>query len=122
MSDEELAQRAAEVATSWVSADTPLSQAQGWDLVGLQYAGSAQGEMHAWDRVGAWQQQLVQALRAADDSAEECGSIPAARSQAVAQMRDLLLTGIRSADQLNKTWIISTDPRAGLRAFISRSQ
>ncbi|EMF53012.1 hypothetical protein SBD_6088 [Streptomyces bottropensis ATCC 25435] len=37
-------------------------------------------------------------------------------------MRDMLLSGIRSAEQLNRTWINSIDPRAELRAFISRSQ
>ncbi|WP_327187172.1 hypothetical protein [Streptomyces sp. NBC_01334] len=122
MTDEELARQAAEVATDWVSADTPLSQDQGWHLVGLQYAGSAQGEMHTRDRVGAWRQQLVQALKAADGSAEGAGRIATARSEAVAQMRDMLLDGIRSAEQLNKTWISPTDPRAALRAFISRHQ
>lgn len=120
MTDEELAQQAAQVAAGWVSADTPLSQDQGWHLVGLQYAGSAQGEMHTWDGVRAWQQQLVQALKAADGSADSAGRIATARSEAVAQMRDKFLAGIRSAEQLNKTWISSTDPRAALRAFISR--
>lgn len=120
--DEELAQLAAEMATSWVSAGTPLSKNQGWDLVGLQYAGSAQGEMHAWRRVGAWEQHLVQVLAADDGSEEARGRVAVARSEAVSQMRDMLLSGIRSAEQLNRTWINSIDPRAELRAFISRSQ
>ncbi|MFD7934480.1 hypothetical protein ACFV4T_08070 [Streptomyces sp. NPDC059755] len=75
-------------------ADTPLSQDQGGHLV----------------------------VKAADGSAESAGRIATARSAAVAQLRDMFLAGIRSAEQLNRTWIASTDPRAALRAFISRFQ
>ncbi|MEU6091675.1 hypothetical protein ABZ865_33885 [Streptomyces sp. NPDC047085] len=121
-SDEELAQRAAEVATSWVSADISLSKEQEWDLVALQHAGSSQGEMHAFDRICAWQRQLVQRLAAAGDSAEGRDCAAEARSEAVSQMRDMFLSGIRSAEWLNKTRIHPVDPRAELRALISRSR
>ncbi|MDQ0964279.1 hypothetical protein QFZ66_008157 [Streptomyces sp. B4I13] len=118
--DEELARRVAELATSWVSADTPLSQDRRWDLVGLQNAGSAQGEMHAFDRLGAWQRQLVHVLASADDSEEGRARVRAARSEAVSQMRDMLLTGIRSAESLDNSLSTSTRRRAQLRSFIGR--
>ncbi|MEH0509625.1 hypothetical protein QA942_29325 [Streptomyces sp. B21-106] len=117
---EELAQRAAEMATGWVCADNPLSQDRRWELVGLQNPGSAQGEMHAFDRLGAWQRQLVRVLASADDSEEGRDRVRVARSEAVAQMRDLLLCGIPSAERLHSPWSTSTDPRAQLRSFIGR--
>ncbi|MEU6091679.1 hypothetical protein ABZ865_33905 [Streptomyces sp. NPDC047085] len=51
MTDEDLAQQAAELVTSW-AVDTPLSMDEGWALIGLQNMGSSQGEMHAFDRGG----------------------------------------------------------------------
>ncbi|MEV5879521.1 hypothetical protein AB0L75_35950 [Streptomyces sp. NPDC052101] len=122
MTDEELAQRAAEVAVSWVRADSPLSKNQGWELVGLQYPGSAQGEMYVWRRVWAWEQQLAQALADADDSEEGHGRVAAARSEAISQMRDMLLSGIRSGEQFNKFSFHPVDPRTRLHTFIGRSQ
>ncbi|MFI1507816.1 hypothetical protein [Streptomyces sp. NPDC020597] len=119
---EELARQAAELVTSRVSAGAPLSQDQQWELVGLQNTGSAQGEMHAFARLGAWQRQLAEALESADGSEEGRDRVRAARSEAVSQMRDMLLSGIPSAERLGRSKSPTTDPRAQLRSFIGRNR
>ncbi|MER7514627.1 hypothetical protein ABTX82_40920 [Streptomyces lavendulae] len=70
--DEELARRAAELVTAWVSTSTPLTESRGWTIIGLQHMGSAQGEMYAWGQLGTREQQLT-AVLAADDGSEESG-------------------------------------------------
>lgn len=122
MTDEELAQQAADMVTSWVSVENPMSVEEGWRVAGLQNTGSSQGEMRAFDRVGAWRQQLLQVLAAADDSEQGCTRVARARSEAVSQMREMFLSGIRSTEELNEIWTYPTDPRAELRAFISRGR
>ncbi|GGV20043.1 hypothetical protein GCM10010260_70120 [Streptomyces filipinensis] len=122
MTDEELAQRAAELATSWVSATSALSQTRGWALVGLQHSGSGHMEMYAWAALETWERQLAEALATAG-SDEGCERIARAKEQAVRQMRDLLLDGIRRAEQLygRREEPHRVDPRARLRDFISRN-
>ncbi|MGW0367274.1 hypothetical protein [Streptomyces sp. NPDC002990] len=127
--DEELAWRAAALATAWVCPGTPLSQRQGWDLVGLQHMGSAQGETYAWGRVLKWERRLAEALTCAevptvDDDAGGVMSrhrLAEARRVATSAMRDMLLAGIASGEQTNQIWRNGSgpDPREELRAFIA---
>ncbi|MFJ4316978.1 hypothetical protein ACIP46_17115 [Streptomyces lavendulae] len=69
--DEELARRAAELVTAWVSTSTPLTESRGWTIIGLQHMGSAQGEMYAWGQLGTRAQ--LTAVPAAEDGSEESG-------------------------------------------------
>ncbi|MDX2604196.1 hypothetical protein PV379_26635 [Streptomyces caniscabiei] len=127
VTDHELARRAAELAVGWVSAATSLSkdrQDQGWQLVALQHSGSGHMEMYAWEAVETWERRLAETLATADDSAEDCARIARAKEEAVSQMRDMLLSGIRTAEQLNahREEAHRVDPRADLRRFISRNE
>ncbi|MER6523413.1 hypothetical protein ACFWHQ_37605 [Streptomyces sp. NPDC060334] len=127
--DEELSWTAAALATAWVSPAAPLSKSRGWDLVGLQHMGSAQGEMYAWRRVLRWERQLVEALTAADVPSGDDGGEGAssrhraaeARGAATSAMRDMLLAGITDGEQTNQIWgnSMGRDPRDELRAFIA---
>ncbi|MER6391536.1 hypothetical protein ABT236_24110 [Streptomyces sp. NPDC001523] len=127
--DQELSWNAAVLATAWVSPATPMSENQGWDLVGLQHMGSAQGEMYAWNRVLRWQRQLVEALTTADAPSGDDGGrgtssrhrAAEARGAATSAMRDMLLAGITAGEQTNQIWGNGTgrDPRDDLRAFIA---
>ncbi|MEU6663646.1 hypothetical protein [Streptomyces sp. NPDC046821] len=125
MTDEELAEYAAEVVTGWVTVEHPLTMDEGRTLVYLQNMGSSQGEMYALDRVGGWQQDLLRELAAAadaDDPEEGRARMARARSAAVTQMREWLLSGIRYAEELNKKRAHPSDPRANLRAYIARGR
>lgn len=124
MTDEELAQRAAELATSWISATIPLSQTQGWQLVALQHAGSGHQEMRVWEVVETWARQLAAVLATADDSDEGRDRVARARSEAESRMRDMVLAGIRGAELFNseREEPRRVDPRARLREFISRNR
>ncbi|WP_405827199.1 MULTISPECIES: hypothetical protein [unclassified Streptomyces] len=118
--DAELAWKAAELATAWVSVSTPLTESQGWTLVGLQHMGSGQGEMYAWNKVGAWQRQLTEVLAADDGSEESRHRVTAAKRAAASAMRDMLLAGIPAGVQTNQTWSdgLGPDPREELRRFV----
>ncbi|MEE1763850.1 hypothetical protein [Streptomyces sp. SP18BB07] len=127
VTDPELAQRAAELAVGWVSAVTSLSkdrQDQGWQLVALQHSGSGHMEMYAWGAVETWERRLAETLATADDSAEGRARIARAKEDTVSQMHDMLLSGIRTAEQLNthREEAHQVDPRADLRRFISRNE
>ncbi|MFE7837940.1 hypothetical protein ACFU53_18410 [Streptomyces sp. NPDC057474] len=127
MTDDELAQRAAELAVGWVSAATSLSrdrQDRGWQLVALQHPGSGHTEMWAWEAVETWERRLSETLATADDSDEGRARIARAKGEAASQMRDMLLSGIRTAEHLNpqREEARRADPRADLRRFISRNE
>ncbi|MFD8020764.1 hypothetical protein ACFV6G_10095 [Streptomyces lavendulae] len=119
-SDEELAAMAAELVTSWVSASTPLTESQGWTIVGLQHMGSGQGEMYAWGKLGTWEQQLAAVLAAADGSEESRHRVREAKRAAISEMRDMLLAGIPSGERTNRIWRngLGPDPREQLRRFV----
>ncbi|ATZ29269.1 hypothetical protein ACFZBM_30460 [Streptomyces lavendulae] len=120
--DEELARRAAELVTAWVSTSTPLTESQGWTIIGLQHMGSAQGEMYAWGKLGTWEQQLT-AVLAADDGSEESGHrVREAKRAATSDMRDMLLAGIPSGERTNRIWRngLGPDPREELRRFVEK--
>ncbi|MFG2296067.1 hypothetical protein [Streptomyces sp. NPDC048603] len=118
---EELARQAAELATGWVSADAPLTESQGWALVGLQYAGSAQGEMYVWGRVGAWEKALAEVLATGDGTEESRRRIEEARERATGDMRDMLLRAIPKGDPADGgSWYGRLpDPGEALRRFIA---
>ncbi|MFG2235810.1 hypothetical protein ACGFNX_38415 [Streptomyces sp. NPDC048723] len=118
--DAELAWKAAELATAWVSVSTPLTKSQGWTLVGLQHMGSGQGEMYAWNKVGAWQRQLTEVLAADDGSEESRHRVTAAKRAATSAMRDMLLAGITAGVATNQIWSdgLGPDPREELRRFV----
>ncbi|MFD8412066.1 hypothetical protein ACFV2Q_09945 [Streptomyces sp. NPDC059650] len=119
--DTELAWRAAELATAWVSASTPLTENQGWTLVGLQHMGSGQGEMYAWGKLGAWERQLTEALTADDGSEESRHRVMEAKRAATSAMRDMLLAGITAGVATNRIWRdgLGPDPREELRRFVA---
>lgn len=121
-SDEELARTAAELVTTWVSANTPLTESQGWKVVGLQHMGSAQGEMYAWGKLGTWEQQLTAVLAADDGSEESRHRVREAKRAATSDMRDMLLAGIPSGEQTNQIWRkgLGPDPREELRRFVEK--
>jgi hypothetical protein len=121
MTDEQLAEWAAELAMSWISPTTPLSQTQGWKLVALQHSGSGHMEMYAWEKVTTWERELAETLATADDTQEGRDCIARAKERAVTRMRDLFLDGIRSAENPRTHWGTQhrVDPRAELREFIS---
>ncbi|MEU8432816.1 hypothetical protein AB0F18_07840 [Streptomyces sp. NPDC029216] len=119
--DEELAAQAAELVTGWVSADTPLTESQGWKLVGLQHPGSSHTEMWVWDDVLRWERDLATVL-ATDDGTEESGEqIARARATATSAMRGMLLRGIPAGERVNQIWRDGEgpDPREELRRFIA---
>ncbi|MFG2329364.1 hypothetical protein ACGFMM_07040 [Streptomyces sp. NPDC048604] len=122
--DAELALAAAELATEWVSGSKPLSEAQGWVLVGLQHVGSGHMEMHAWDCVDDWERRLAEVLAADDGSEAGRRRSEAAKQAAVSEMRDMFLEGIKSQEWLNRTWNYGRgpNPRAELRRFIASQQ
>lgn len=118
--DVELALAAAELVTEWVSGSKPLSEAQGWVLVGLQYAGSGHMEMHVWDRVRDWERRLAEVLAADDGSEDSRRRGEAAKRAAVSEMRDMFLRGIPAGERSNQIWRkgLGPDPRDELRQFI----
>jgi hypothetical protein len=120
-SDAELARRAAELVTRWVSADTPLTESQGWALVGLQHPGSGHTEMWVWDDVLAWERALATALATDDGTAESCERIARAKGRAVEAMRDMLLRGIPAGERVNQVLRggEGPDPREELRQFVA---
>ncbi|MFJ3633811.1 hypothetical protein [Streptomyces sp. NPDC090112] len=81
------------LSTSWVSGDIPLTEIQGWKLVGLQHAGSAHTEMFMWDAVRAWERKPATVLAEEDRTPESRERIAHARATAVTAMRDMLLRG-----------------------------
>ncbi|GAA0272752.1 hypothetical protein GCM10010302_07940 [Streptomyces polychromogenes] len=119
--DAELALRAAELVTRWVSADTPLTESQGWQLVALQNPGSGHVEMWVWDDVLAWERALSAALAADDGTAESRERTARARASAVTAMRDMLLRGIPAGEIANRVWRAGEgpDPREQLRRFVA---
>uniref|UniRef100_A0AAU2K2V9 Uncharacterized protein n=1 Tax=Streptomyces sp. NBC_00049 TaxID=2903617 RepID=A0AAU2K2V9_9ACTN len=118
--DAELAWKAAELVTGWVSVSTPLTEDQGWTLVGLQHMGSGQGEMYAWNKVGAWRRQLSEALAADDGSEESRHRVTEAKRAATSAMRDMLLAGIPAGVATNRIWSdgLGPDPCEELRRFV----
>lgn len=118
--DAQLALAAAELVTKWVSGSKPLSEAQGWVLVGLQHAGSGHMEMHVWDRVRAWERRLADVLAADDGSEDGRRRSQAAKRAAVSEMRDMFLRGIPAGESSNRIWRngLGPDPRDELREFI----
>ncbi|RPF43686.1 hypothetical protein EDD96_0192 [Streptomyces sp. Ag109_G2-6] len=119
--DAELATRAAELVTHWVSADTPLTEGQRWQLVGLQHPGSGHVEMWVWDDVLGWERALATALAADDGTAKSRERTASARATAVAAMRDMLLRGIPAGETANQIWREGEgpDPREELRRFVA---
>jgi hypothetical protein len=109
-SDEELAQTAAELATSWISPTTRLPETKGWQLVALQHPGSGHMEMHAWDEVLSWERELTESLQTAGTPAEQAR----AEAMAIATMRTLILEGLRTATAHDPA-----APRTRLRDFIT---
>ncbi|MEV7612539.1 hypothetical protein [Streptomyces sp. NPDC089799] len=120
-SDAELTWRAAELATAWVSADTRLTESQGWTLVGFHYVGSAQEEMYVWDRVLGWERALAEVLAGEDGTEESRQRIGAARLTATERMRDMMLEGIPKGGPAHRGWKYGRmpDPREALRRFIT---
>ncbi|MEV7508493.1 hypothetical protein AB0O42_09355 [Streptomyces sp. NPDC089922] len=119
--DTRLATRAAELVSRWVSADTPLTESQGWKLVGLQHPGSGHGEMYAWRDVRAWERELAAALATDDGTPESRDRLARARATAVTAMRDMLLGGISAGEMENRIWRggEGPDPREQLRNFVA---
>ncbi|MFK0016945.1 hypothetical protein [Streptomyces sp. NPDC091027] len=119
--DVQLATRAAELATSWVSADTPLTDVQGWKLVALQHAGSAHMEMFMWDAVRAWERKLATVLAEEDGTPESRERSAHARATAMTAMRDMVLRGIPRGRRVNDIWRDGEgpDPREELRQFVA---
>ncbi|WP_318212366.1 MULTISPECIES: hypothetical protein [unclassified Streptomyces] len=118
--DAELALKAAELVTRWVSASKPLTEAQGWVLVGLQHAGSGNLEMRIWENVDDWERRLVEVLAADDGSEDSRRRSEAAQRAAVSEMRDMLLDGIPRGESANRIWRKGQgpDPRDELRQFV----
>ncbi|MET9608110.1 hypothetical protein ABZZ17_24090 [Streptomyces sp. NPDC006512] len=118
--DAQLATRAAELASGWVSADIPLTESQGWKLVGLQHPGSGHMEMYVWDDVLAWERELATVLAADDGTPESRERIARARVTAVTAMRDMLLSGILAGERVNlRRGGEGPDPREELRHFVA---
>ncbi|MFJ3514329.1 hypothetical protein [Streptomyces sp. NPDC090131] len=120
--DTQLATHAAELVSRWVSADTSLTESQGWKLVSLQHPGSGHMEMYVWDDVLAWERELATVLAAADGSPESGERIARARATAVTAMRDMLLRGVPAGETANQSWRRGEgpDPREELRHFVAR--
>lgn len=104
-----------------MSADTPLTESQGWKLVGLQHPGSGHTEMYVWDDVLAWERELATVLAADDRTPESRERIAHARATAVTAMRDMLLRGIPAGERANQLWRggEGPDPREELRHFVA---
>ncbi|MFF2198295.1 hypothetical protein [Streptomyces sp. NPDC058157] len=119
--DAELALRAAELVTRWVSADNPLTDDRRWELVALQHPGSGHTEMWAWDDVLAWERALATVLATDDGGPESRERMAGARATAVAAMRDMLLRGIPAGELVNQLWRggEGPDPREQLRHFVA---
>ncbi|MFB7266618.1 hypothetical protein ACFCXH_31405 [Streptomyces nojiriensis] len=81
---------------------------------------SGQGEMYAWNKVGAWQRQLTEVLAADDGSEGSRHRVTAAKRAATSAMRDMLLAAIPARVQNNQTWSdgLGPDPREELRRFV----
>ncbi|MFE2131537.1 hypothetical protein [Streptomyces amritsarensis] len=119
--DAQLATRAAELVSRWVSADTPLTESQGWKLVAFQHPGSGHMEMYVWDAVRAWERELATVLAADDGTPQSRERIARARATAVTAMRDMLLSGIPAGETENQVWRggEGPDPREELRHFVA---